>query len=450
MSDRVVWYEGMSLDPHHLQVWGRHHAGVVNGRIRSLSRFGFGLTRLEIDRDRLVNGEFSVMALEGVLPDGLLVDVPEKDAAPGVRSIQGFFGSTADRLGVYLAVPAERASGANVLLQDAPRRRETRYRAETIVVVDENTGADEREIEVARLNLEIRFDGEPTEAYAVLRIAEVTRSASGTFVLHDHFVPTCLSMAASDVLMNMTRRLLELMVAKSASLSDRARSVLAQRELSPTDVSVLGLQGAVNAYIPQIHHHLVAHSHPEALYLTLVSFAGQLSVWVPGGSLHPREYPVFDHAAPSECFTRMDALLREMLGVAKPPSNYLTIPLQRQRENLYVAELEAGLVRDAQFFLVARSDQLPEERLVAELPQKLRVASPQTINAVLQSVIRALPIEHTSRLPSGLPVDRQANYFQLQKRGPFWEAIRDSGGIAVFVPSEFNGLDLRLVAVPNP
>jgi type VI secretion system protein ImpJ len=90
---------------------------------------------------------------------------------------------------------------------------------------------------------------------------------------------------------------------------------------------------------------------------------------------------------------------------------------------------------------------MKEERLITELPRMLRIASPATIEDVLRSYTRALTVEHTHRLPVGLPVDQQANYFQINKRGPFWDAISDERAIAVFIPAEFDQVNVEVVAV---
>lgn len=445
---KVVWFEGMTLDPHHLQQWDSYHQSSLNARIGALTPYGWGFTEIEIDRERLANGDFRLLRCRGVLPDGLLFDMPDHDPLPPSKNIQESFPATLERLPVYLTIPSERRSGSNIMLQNGPLRREMRFAAETISVLDENTGADERQIQVARPNFQLQVGNDSLETYTNIQVAEVVRDIGGGFSLNEQFIPPSLSVGASSALMSIVRRLLELLVTKSTSLSERARGILAQRELSPADTAVLGLLGAINTHIPLVKQHFAAAgSHPEALFLTMSTLAGQLSVFVPESRVHPRDYPVYDHANPTDCFGQLDAILREMLGGAKPPSNYVQIALEKQRENIYVASVDEELLSEAQFFLIARSDQYSEEKLIAELPVKLRIASPQTINAVLQSVIRALPIEHTSRLPAGLPVDAQANYFQLQKRGPFWEAIRESGGLAIFVPSDLSLLDFKLVAV---
>lgn len=436
------------LDPHHFQQSDRYYHSTLQARIRSLTPFYWGLTQLEVDRERLANGELALVRCSGVLPDGQVFDTPEHDDLPAPRSIGDVFRPTDDRLAVYLATPIERPDGGNIQLQDGERWRETRFRAETLLVVDETTGTDPRSIEVTRPSLQIRFGREPMQDYTAIQVAEVLCAPTGALVLNERFVPPCLSMAASERLQSLTRKLLELLVSKSAALMDRYRSATLQREVSPADVTALGLLGTLNAFIPQLNHHLSqGESHPEALFLTLSTLAGQLTAYAPEAGVQPRHLPVYDHGNPSDGFNRLDEALTALLGGAKVQANYVQIPLQQLRENLYTAAIDADLLQNAQFFVVARSGTLPEAKLVSELPVMLRIASPETIDAVLRSYTRALPIEHTHRVPSALPVDAQANYFQLQKRGPFWEAIQTSRALAIFTSGEFAGVDLQLVAV---
>jgi type VI secretion system protein ImpJ len=111
-----------------------------------------------------------------------------------------------------------------------------------------------------------------------------------------------------------------------------------------------------------------------------------------------------------------------------------------------VASVSQELLEDAQLFLVTRSDQHSEEQLTNALPSMLRVASPDTIDAVLQSYTQALSVETTRRLPTGMPVDDRATYFRLEKRGPFWESILEEEGIAIFLPSDFRDIEIELMA----
>jgi len=443
---RVVWFEGMTLDPHHFQQWDRHQQSVFNARLRAIAPQGWGVSQLEIDEDRLANGELVLIEAVGVMPDGLTFDIPELIPVPEVRNVQEHFPATEEKVRVFLAIPAERKRGRNVQLQGANQQRETRFIAESAEVVDENTGSHERPVEVARTNVHVRFANESQRGYSTLPIAEVVRTGRG-FTLSDQFLPPCLHVSASERLIEMSRRVLELLITKGDDLAERKRNAFSQRELSPSDITALNLLGTVNTYIPQLNqYHSSGQSHPRAFFQTLTMLAGQLSTYVENSPVYPRDLPTYDHAASGECFNRVETILRQMLGKATPSSNYQRIDMERTRESLLVAHAQRQLLEQSQLFLSTRSEQHSEEQLTNALPNMLRVASPNTIDAVLQSYTRALSVEATRRLPVGMPVDNQATYFKLEKRGPFWESILEEEGIAVFLPSDFRDIRVEMMA----
>ena len=102
--------------------------------------------------------------------------------------------------------------------------------------------------------------------------------------------------------------------------------------------------------------------------------------------------------------------------------------------------------QEMKIFLRA-SGNLPEKKIIDEIPTNLRIASPDQINAVLSSFQTALALKYTSVPPSVLPMTEGSYYFQLQAIGPFWEAISASQAFSVFIPSELKGIVIEAVAV---
>lgn len=443
---KLVWFEGMTLDPHHFQQWDRYRQGVLQARFQAIAPDGWGFVELDIDEERLSNGELALTSCTAVMPDGLVVNVPESSPPPEVRNVQEHFPADEERFRAVLAIPAERRDGRNVQLRNAQNQRETRFIAETIDVRDENSGTDERPVEVARTNVQVRFAGEAQQGYSTLPLAEIERTAGG-FALSDRFLPPCLHLSASTRLRELTRQTLELLVSKSDELSDRREDTFSQRELSPGDIMTINLLGTVNRYIPQFKQFADdAHRHPKELFRTLTRLVGELSTYIEDAPVHPRDLPTYDHGASGEEFDRVETILRQMIGAATPSSDYERLTLERERESLFVASVRQELLDDAQLFLATRSDEHSEEQLTNALPNMLRIASPDTIDSVLQSYTQALGIQPTRRLPTGMPVDDRATYFRLEKQGPFWESILEEEGIAIFLPSDFRELDVELVA----
>ncbi|NBB85621.1 MAG: type VI secretion system baseplate subunit TssK [Bacteroidetes bacterium] len=445
---RVVWYEGMTLDPHHFQQWDRHVAQQLHTRMQATMAHGWGFMELGIDRDRLANGTLALTRCRGVMSDGLVFDIPDTDPLPEPRAVEEAFPATAEVLEVALAVPAHRTDGGNIERAGSPAGREPRFTTETLTVPDDTTGADERPVEVAHGRFRLLFGGEPRQALRTMKLAEVVRTSSGVYQLREGFIPPCLFMEASDVLMRLARRLLEVMVTRSAELTSRARGIRQQREVSVADVTALGLASAINTYLPVVkHHHASGTSHPEVFFEVMLELGGQLSIYADAKPLPVRDFPVYDHGAPSEPFATLDTAVREMLGGAAPPSNFTEVPLNTSGENLYTATLEAAMLSGSALYLIARDGSMPAHRRAAELPLMLRIATPDTIDPVLRSYTRALPVDHATTLPGGVPVDEEATYFQLQQTGPFWEAITKEQALALYVPPDFRDVSFDLIAV---
>jgi len=442
-AKKVVWYEGMPLDPHHFQQWNRYRDRRLDARVRAVAPNGWGLLAREIDEERLANGEAAMAACTAVLPDGHVVDVPETSPAPEVRDVQAHLSSTEETARLVLAVPARRPGGRNVQRPDTAPERTPRFVAERVRRLDENTGENDRPIELAHTHVQLRFAGEPQEGYATLPIAEIERAAGG-FRLAEDFVPPCLYCCASPRLTSLARDLLALVVAGRAELVEHRDGAGVGGERGRVDAAMR--LDALSAAIPALRAHTEGTAHPQALFRTLARLAGRLAAHVDDGT-RPRDLPTYDHAAPTDPFAQIEQVLRPLLGAAAPSSDVERIALDWTQDTLLVGPVEGSLLEAARLYLVVRSDDHPESTLGDRLPDLLRVASPDTIDEVLQSYTQALDVEAAGRLPSRLPVDAEARYFTLKKTGPYWDAIREEEAIAIFVPSDVRELEVELLAV---
>ena len=451
MSDRrrVVWYEGMTLDPHHLQQWDRAVRAEIGARVEAAGRYAWGLVRLQLDADRLANGELALVSVRGVMPDGLPVSLPQDAPVPATRDVRDGLPPTAESVRVYLAVPSVRAGGANVLLDGAAPRRETRYTAEDASFPDETTGADERDVRVGRLNARLLFEGEPREDSVTLPIAEVRRDPDGTFVASSTFIPPSVAVNATDALDALVSRTTERLAARAGEFARRWQAVRDQREISPGDVTAQALLAAAAEYTPRLDHLRRTEAHPVDVFRELAGLAGRLWAAVPGTGPGPHELPAYDHASPSAPFHELASAIDQLLGGKAPRQNYTRVPLARRRANLFQTSVAPEVLDAPHLVLAVRRDGVSPEHLRQALPQLLRIASPDTIEAVIRSATLALPVRAAETPPSGLPVDARAAYFVPRRSGPFWDAIRDAGAVALFTPTEFADAEFELLA-PTP
>ena len=140
---RVVWSEGMYLGPHHFQAQAHYFEDTVHFAASALWFAGHGLAACELDAEALHNGTLSLVRARGIMPDGLVFEMPDCDPLPVPRPIAELFPPLADRLTVYLGIPAYRFDAVNCTPPDAGPDSSARYLSEVRQLHDENTGRDE-------------------------------------------------------------------------------------------------------------------------------------------------------------------------------------------------------------------------------------------------------------------------------------------------------------------
>jgi type VI secretion system protein ImpJ len=443
---KVLWSEGMFLTPHHFQQADRYLENLLSRRLAAVRPLGWGVLSLQLSAEAAANGEFVVSRVAGILPDGLAVDAPDVDPLPAARPIEPAFQAKKGALGVYLACPLARPGAVACSADGTADGRPTRFQRRAATVADENTGSGDREISVAAKTLRILFEGEPLDDYVALKIAEVGRSAAGKFVLSESYVPPCLHLSASPVLSGLLRRVLEMVSAKSAELSAQRR----QRsqglvEFTMSEAANFWFLHTVNAYIPQLmhlHHH--PEVHPESAFLVLAQLAGELTTFASEG--HPKDLPLYVHESPAETFSAMEKRILDLMGTIIP-TRCAPIPLERVRDSLFTGKLrDDRLVEAGQLYLAVMAE-VPEEKLIKEVPLKAKISSSDRVDQLIAAALRGLLLRHLPTPPAEIPVQPGRQYFQLDKSGEHWEAIKKSRSIAFYVPPEFKGLKLELMSV---
>ena len=441
-SRKIVWSEGMLLTPQHFQQWDQYYEKLLTERLRTSSPFGWGAMSLDIDRDGLVNGRFTLLGFRGVMPDGLVVRMPDQDAPPQTRPVGESFLPSMEQLDVYLGIPVERSGTVNCRLDDGPGARPSRYTAEYRSCFDTNSGENPREVLVARKNLRIFFSGEEAADTVALKIAELIRTPSGAIGLRDGYIPSCLSISASPHLMKLLRGLIELVAAKRSSFANPQRSVI---EIVGMDLAKYSLVFTLATHMPLLTH-FNSHAekvHPETLYLALARLAGQLTILsLPSD---PQELPLYDHDNLSHTFGELDRQIRVIIeGVT--PTRYVTIQLEGSGENVWAGRVpDNRLFASSQFFLVAAGD-MAEDQIRTLVPQHIKVGSPTKLKEIVAAAMPGVRLYHTFRPPATLPVKIGHQYFRLEDRGVFWDEIKHTQVVALHVPENLQSLRIQLLA----
>jgi type VI secretion system protein ImpJ len=440
----VLWTKGVLLSPQHLQTQDRFLEDLLEFQLSTLTFCPWGFHRLEIDREQLAGGTFAISSAAGIFPDGLPFDMPGSDPTPAPKLLEGLWEPDQQALHLYLAIPEYRYGGHNV--SGPLRDRDTRYRAEELLRRDETTGLSEKPIQVARKNFRILAEGESLEGSTVLRAARLTRAPGGGYQIDTRFVPPLIDIQANEHLMAIARRLVEILAARSTTLSGtRRQKNQSLAEFGIADVASFWLLYTINTYLPQFRHlYETRRGHPSELYTTMLALAGALTTF--SQTIHPRDLPAYEHDDLATCFSRLDEIVRELLETVVP-SNTVSLPMKLVQPSVYAAALDQDRYLTApQIFIAFGVEGRPPE-IAQRAPQLLKVAAAGQLDRLIRQALPGIGLTHVPNPPSAVPMKVNYQYFLVQKSGPEWEAVVRARNLAVYVPSELPEPQLELVVM---
>lgn len=443
---KIVWNEGMLLTPHHFQQWDNYHEESLNSRVRSIQPFEYGVLDLQVNQEAIANGNFQITNFRGVLPDGLMINVPDAEGVPSLRQVGDHFHPEKETLGVHLAIPAKKIGEANFQANGSTANSNIRFLQEAATAKDETTGTNEQPLAFAKSNLRIIFDDELRDGFTSIKIAELKRTATGGLQISNEYIPPILNVSASVWLANMLRQTVEILITKSGSLGEQRRQRNASlADFTTSEIAVFWLLHTVNSSIPAMAHYF--HSplvHPENLYLELAKLVGKLMTF--SVQHHPKDIVKYDHDDLYFTFYNLSNVLKELLETVIP-SRCVPIPLEKTRETLYVGRVEdERLLKEAEFYLAVRA-QMPEAKIIEGVPRVVKVASRDVIDTIIGSALPGVILSHASPPPAPIPARVGFKYFKLDTIGPYWDGIRGSKVLGVYVPDEINDEKLEMYAV---
>jgi type VI secretion system protein ImpJ len=437
----VIWSKGVFLTPQHLQSQDRYLEDLLQFQLQSCSSHLWGLSRLQIDRKRLVDGQFCLLEASGILPDGMLFDIPDADAAPPPRAIHELLSAEVRQVNVFLSVPEQQTNGMNTGTQQDTK---TRFVVDSRVVRDDNSGSSDKQVQIARKNLKLSFEGENQEGSTLLPLARVVSSTTGILDLDPNFVPPLIDVHGNDSLRESLRALVEILASRSAALgASRRQKNQSLADFTASDIANFWLLYTINQHLPLFSHLSDRRpTHPELLFSEMLSLAGALTTF--STSVAIRDLPHYDHSQLGECFQELERKIRFLLDTVVP-TNFVAIPLKPVGPSIYAAAIEdETYLHDCRFYL-AVSASLDDGDLIRRVPLLMKVGAGAHVEQMIRQALPGLKMAHVANPPPELPVKLRYRYFSVELTGSIWDGIRRGRNVAVYVPLEIPDPQLELL-----
>jgi type VI secretion system protein ImpJ len=438
--NRVVWSEGLFLQPQHFQQQDRYYERYVESRCHALRGHSWGLTTLDLERDFLSIGKFGLRGVSGVFPDGTPFRAPDDDPLPAAIDIGA---DVRDQI-VFLAVPLrrpgeldlDRDTGSDGLERQVVRELQSR---------DATSATGETAtVEVAALKIRFLLQADVTEAYACIPLAHVVeRRADQQVMLDETFIPTVLCARTAARLGSLMTEIVGLVHQRGEALGGR---VAATGRGSAAEVADFLMLQAINRFEPVLAHYAeTGDAHPEELYRAWASAAGELATFTTVAK-RPPKFPGYRHDRLRESFEPVVAALRSELS-AVLEQTAISIPIEAKKFGISVAIVaDRSLYSTAVFILAARAD-LPADDLRRRFPAQLKVGPVEKIRDLVTLQLPGIPVRSVPVAPRQIPFHAGYAYFELDQRSDLWEQLKNSGGIALHVAGDFPGLAMEFWAV---
>ena len=440
-DSKVVWSEGLFIQPHHFQQSDRYHEALVTGIAKRALPYLWGVSQLEIDTEALKLGKFAIRSATGLTPDGAVFRVPEVETHPPAIEVP----DTIKDCVVYLTVPMRRQGAEEVDLstRDLPT---TRYKPEELEITD-TMGRTRRPVTVATARLRLNFafavdDLSDLLLIPVARIIEVR--ADKEVILDTGFMASCLDVRAAPPLAGFLREVEGMLAHRMAALAGRFSESGPVRNVGDTNDFLLLM--SVNRALPIFRHMLsIENVHPCMAYERCVALAGELATFMAADKAAP-EFPPYQHDNLTTCFQAVMRVLRQYLS-AVLETNAVSIQLEERAYGIRVGIVaDRKLIGNSQFVLAVRAD-VPAETVRRHFPAQAKVGPVEEIRKLVNSALPGIGVEGMPVAPRQIPYHAGMVYFELDRSSNYWSKITTSGGLAFFVAGEFPGLDMELWAI---
>lgn len=437
---RVVWTEGMFLQPQHYQQQDRHSEHWVEARTAPLANCPWGVIELELDQPSLQLGRVSVTRMRGVFPDGTPVDAPAVDALPPAFE---FPAGAKDAL-VVLALPARRVNTQESSLGGEEEVALMRYVAKDLELRDTNSALERNaHIQVGQLNVRLMLQRDATQAYSGIGLIKVLeRKADGVLVLDQGYIPPALDIKANGKLAGFAREIQAMLHQRGDALAGRMGKPGAGGASEIADFLMLQ---SVNRYEPLFAHLArLPVVHPERLYGLCLETAGDLSVF--GPTRRPKPMLEYLHEDLERCFGMVMAELRALLSMVME-QRAIPIDLVDRKYGFRSATVaDLSLLTSANFVLAINAE-LPGEQLRVRFPNQVKIGPVERIRDLVNLQLPGVSLRGLAVAPREIPYHSGFHYFELERRGDLWEQLKKTGHLAMHIAGEFPGLELEFWAI---
>lgn len=439
MADAVVWREGLFLRPQHFQQNDRHYDYELRTRTIEASPNNWGLYDLEIDLNFLKSGKFALNRVYGVMPDGTLVDISAKSHGLVKHLEQIDAGKS-----LFLALPMNLGYEDTVSFEDEKKKSLRVVAKREKDVPNINAGEkSETELLIAQYNFQILKEEELNEGYQYIKIAKISNiSDSGEITLEKEFMPTFLHMDNASYLQAAMQELQKVLHFRIDKISEK----LSDSSVQAAELGDYLLLQLIHRFYNRLGFYLSnSKVHPQTIFLELNSLIAELAVFMTKEKKLNKQF-LYDHKMQQQSFDEIMYELKTMLS-AVLEQHSIKLPVEKRKYGIFVSKIEdKSLVNGSSFVLAVTAD-IESDKLKKLLQANLKIGTIETIRDLVNYHLAGFKLKPLPVAPRQIPYRVNHIYFKLQLTQADKEKLYNSGGMAMHLTGEIEGIEYTLWAI---
>jgi len=456
----VFWHQGLFLQPQHFQIAERGIHSLFVPYQRYLAPHFWGVFRMEIGKEFPGTRSFGIAKGAFLFPDGTHASLPGNALVQSRCFDEGMVGGKPCT--VYLGLKRWDDRGANVTSiedGDALSKIATRYAAPSGVESCPDLYAGGTDAEVRRLDLVLKifWEGEIESLgdHLLIPVARLERTRDGV-TLSRSFIPPCLAIGGSPLLLDTVREIRDLVASRSQSLEryKRQRSIQ-NAEFGSRDLAYLLALRTLNRYLAQLVHFTEALDvHPWQVYGTLRQLVGELSSFSETVTAQGRTadgaplLPEYDHQDLAACFSQAHDLVLKLLDQITSGPEY-ALPLSWDGAYFGSEMKPSHLESRNRFYLALRSEDDPKV-VVQSVTTLAKLSSRERLPLLIAQALPGIGLEHLPDPPRELPRGAGTVFFSIDHRCEQWELVQKWNNIALCWDHAPADLEVEIMIVARP
>lgn len=455
-QQKIYWYSGLYLEPQHFQSVDLHQEWIQTQQRCLTHPYYSGVIDLGFNQSALSDYIIDIESLSVILPCGEHLTFPG-NCLVEKRVFRDAWKQKDQPFTLWLALRHFDPLHCNVAMPSGEQERlNTRWinKGDERVMKDAYDRGPDAAIARIYYNARIVWDQErdyivDAQCIPLLRLRYDDKGVS----IDTNFSPPSLMLYATPMLGKAIDDIYFELSHRAKKLEEYKRPERLVRVSGADDqITQLLAMRSLNSVLPMLKHYRDARAvHPWEVYGLLCQLVGELSSFSDAcsflGEWHQGGDPLqpYDHHNLIGCFKSAKKTIVALLnGLVLEENTYVT--LEHESHGVYYSELDTthNPQQVDSVLLLLRSELFTQTRS-SEPTDSLKLASRQSLEALIQHSLPGIPLSLCKPVPRGVPNRSDSCYWVIGRDNRLWEAVQQQQSIAFYWPEAPADLQVQIV-----